>query len=223
MMTLKASTLLTAAIAHEDLNHRGMEAKTRDADAAQARCDALVARAAAGAEVEAADLMQAQDDARIALAGVEIAAAIQRGAEKRKFEAEIAAWFEQAAQLVNAVERRLDERFAAAAEVDSRLAELNRAVTRFNEAGQGFSQAKIAAAHFTAERDLRKANNPVLAMMPAGTHPKATNNYNAEIRRVGAIVFDAGGSLERPAPIESLVQREAFLWGRMPAKKGARS
>ncbi len=222
-MPPKASALLTAAIAHEEIQKRAMEAKAREADAAKAGCGELVARAAAGAEVDAAALMQAQDDARVALVGAEIAAAIYKGAEKRRWEAEISAWFEQAAQLANAVERRLDERFAAAAEVDSRLAALNGAVTRFNEAGQGFSQAKIAAAHFTAERELRMANNPVLRMMPAGTHPKATNPYNAEIRRVGAIVFDAGGSLERPAPIESLVQREAFLWGRMPAKKGLKS
>jgi hypothetical protein len=223
MMTLKASTLLNTPVAHEDIHSFAMEAKTREADAAKARCAELVARAAAGAEVNAAELMRAQDDVRIALAGVEIAAAIQSGAEKRKWEAEISAWFEQAAQLANAVERRLDERFEAAAEVDSRLAALSRAVKRFNEAGQLFSMAKIAAAHFTADRDARIASNPVLGMMPAGTHPKATNNYNAEIRQVDAIIFNAGGSLERPAPIESLVQREAFLWGRMPATKGSKS
>ncbi len=222
-MTQKASAMLTAAMAHEDLHERAMEAKDRDADAAKARCAELVARAAAGAEVDAADLMRARDEARIALAGVEIAAAIYRGAKKRKYEAEISAWFEQASQLAIAVERALDERFAAAAEVDSRLQELNRAVTRFNEAGQGFSKAKIAAAHFTADRDARTASNPVLGAMPAGTHPKATNNYNAEIRQVGAVVFNVSAGLERPTPIESLFQREAFLWGRMPAKKGSRS
>ncbi len=222
-MTLKASTLLNTAIANEGLRTYPMEAKTRDADAAKARCAELVARAAAGAEVNAAELMQAQDDVRIAQAGVEIAAAIQSGVEKRKWEAEISAWFEQAAQLTDAVEKRLDERFEAAAEVDSRMAELHRAVTRFNEAGHGFSRAKIAAAHFTADRDARIASNPVLAMMPAGTHPKATNGYNAEIRQVDAIIFNAGSGLERPAPIDSLVQREAFLWGRMPAKKGSKS
>ena len=222
-MTPKASALLTAAIAHEDLHKRAMEAKARDANNAKARCAELVARAVAGAEVDVGDLMQAQDDARIALAAVDIAIAIHQGAKKRKWEAEISAWFELAAQLENAVERSLDERFAAAAEVDSRLAELNRAVTRFNEAGQRFSKAKIAASHFTADRDARIANNPVLGMMAAGTHPKATNNYKAEIRQVEAIIFNAGGSLERPAPIPSLVQREAFLWGRMPANKGSKS
>jgi hypothetical protein len=223
MMTLKASTLAKNAIANEAPHAFPMAAKARDADAAKAKCAELVARAAAGAEVNAAELMQAQDDLRMAQAGVEIAAAIQRGVEKRKWEAEISAWFDQAAQLANAVEQSLDERFAAAAEVDSRLAELNRAVTRFNEAGREFSKAKIAAAHFTADREARMTNNPVLRMMPAGTHPKATNNYNAEIRQVCAIIFNTGGSLERPVPIESLVQREAFLWGRMPAKKGAES
>jgi hypothetical protein len=223
MMTPKASALLTAAIAHEEVHTRAMEAKVRVADAAQARCAELVARAAAGAEVDTVELMQAREDARTALAGVEIAAAIRSGAEKRKWEAQISAWCEQAEQLANAVERSLDERFAAAAEVDAYLAALNRAVTRFNEAGQGFSNAKIAAAHFTSERDLRIAHNPILGMMPAGTHPKATNNYNAEIRQVAAIIFNAGGSLERPTPIESLVRREALLWGRGAAKKGSKS
>jgi hypothetical protein len=223
MMTAKASALLTAAIAQEDIHKRAVEAKARDADAAKARCAELIARAAAGGKVDTSDLMQAQDDARIALAGVEIATAIQRGAETRKWEAEISAWFDQAAELANAVERSLDERFEAAAEVDSRLAALNRAVTRFNEAGQGFSKAKIAAAQFTADRDARMANNPVLGTMPAGTHPKATNSYNAEIRQVGAIIFNAGGSMEQPTPIASLMQRETFLWGRKPAKKGSKS
>ena len=213
MIPPKASAVLTAAMENEDLRKRAMEAKARNAEAAKAKCAELVARAAAGAEVDATDLMRAQEDARVALAGFEIAAAIHRGAEKRKQEAEISAWFDQAVQLQNAVERGLDQRFAAAVEVDSRLAELNRAVTRFNEAGQAFSNAKIAAAHFTADRDARIASNPLLAKMPAGTQPKAKNNYNAEIRKIGAAIFNAGGGLERPMPIESLVKREAFLWG----------
>jgi hypothetical protein len=218
MVTTKASAVLTAAMENEDLHKRAAEAKAGAADAAKAKCAELVARAAAGAEVNAADLMRAQDDARIALAGFEIAGAIYRGAEKRKQAAEISAWFDQAVQLKNAVERSLDERFAAAAEVDFRLAELNRAVARFNEAGQGFSKAKIAASHFTADRDARIASNPVLAMMPAGTHPNAKNNYSAEIRQIGAAIFNAGGGLERPTPIDSLVQREALLWGRRPSE-----
>ncbi len=114
----------------------------------------------------------------------------------------------------NSVEQRLNERFSAATDVDSCLAELNRAIARFNEAGQQFSNARISASVFTADRAARVAGNPVLAAMPAGTHPNASNKHGAEVRQISAAIFDAASGLERLIPIASLVQRETFLWGR---------
>jgi hypothetical protein len=218
MRQINTGAVLAAAIENENRYKRAAEAKAMAARSAKAKRAELVAFAATGADVDVAALMQAADGARVANAEFEIANAVLEGAERRRQQAQIAAWFEQAEGLKNAVERRLDERFAAAAEVDSRLAELNLAVTRFNEAGQSFSGARTAAAHFTAEKQDRIAVNPVLAGMPAGTHPKATNYYAAEVRRAVAAVFDAGGGLEQPASIQSLAQREALLWGRGPSE-----
>ncbi len=209
-----AGAALAAAIENETLHKSAAQVKARAANLAQAKSADLVARAATGAEVDAACLLQAQNEARVAVAEFDIASAIQRGAEKRRQEAEIAVWFEQAENLKNSVEQRLNERFAAATEVDSCLAELNRAIARFNEAGRSFSNARIAASGFTADREARVAVNPVLAAMPAGTHPKASNKHAAEVRQIKAAIFDAAGGLERPIPIASLVQRETFLWGR---------
>jgi hypothetical protein len=209
-----ASAMLVAAVEIADIHKRAAEGKARAADTAHAKCANLVARAAAGGEIDAASLMQAQDEVRVAGAEFDIADAIHRGAEKRRQEAEVSVWFEQAENLKKAVERRLDERFAAAAVVDLCLAELQRAIGHFNYSGQRFLGARIAASQFTSDRGVRVAANPVLAAMPAGTHPNAKNNYNAEVRQIKAAVFDANGGLERPVAIESLAQREAFLWGR---------
>ncbi len=209
-----AGAALAAAIENETLHRSAAQVKARAANLAQAKSADLVARAATGAEVDAACLLQAQNEARVAAAEFDIASAVQRGAEKRRQEAEIAVWFEQAENLKNSVEQRLNERFAAATEVDSCLAELNRAIARFNEAGRSFSNARIAASGFTADRESRVAVNPVLAAMPAGTHPNASNKHAAEVRQIKAAIFDAAGGLERPIPIASLVQRETFLWGR---------
>ena len=209
-----AGAALAAAIENETLHKSAAQVKARAANLAQAKSADLVARAATGAEVDAACLLQAQNEARVAAAEFDIASAIQRGAEKRRQEAEIAVWFEQAENLKSAVEQRLNERFAAATAVDSCLAELNRAIARFNEAGRSFSNARIAASGFTADRESRVAGNPVLAAMPAGTHPNASNKHAAEVRQIKAAIFDAAGGLERPIPIASLVQRETFLWGR---------
>jgi len=209
-----ASVALVAAVENAEIHRRAAVVKVRAADAARARCADLVARAATGAEIDAASLMQAQDEVRVAAAEADIADAIHRGAERQRQEAEVSVWLEQAKSLKTAVERRLDERFAAAAAVDLCLAELNRAIGQFNHAGQGFLSARIAASQFTADREARIAANPVLAAMPAGTHPNAKNNYGAEVRQVRAAVFDANGGLDRPVAIESLARREAFLWGR---------
>ncbi len=209
-----AGAALAAAIENETLHKSAAQAKARAADVAKAKSADLIARAATGAEVDAACLMRAQDEARVAAAEFDIASAIQRGAERRRQEAEIAVWFEQAENLKNSVEQCLDERFAAAAAVDFCLAELNRAIARFNAAGQSFSNARIAASGFTADRAARVAVNPVLVAMPAGTHPNASNKHAAEVRQINAAIFDAASGLDQIIPIASLVQRETFLWGR---------
>ncbi len=216
-----AGAALAAAIENENLHKSAAQAKARAANVATAKSADLIARAASGTEVDAACLMQAQDEARVAAAEFDIASAIQRGAEKRRQEAEIAVWFEQAERLKNSVEQCLNERFAAAAAVDSCLAELNRAIARFNEAGQSFSNARIAASGFMADRQARLAVNPVLAAMPAGTHPNASNKHGAEVRQISAAIFDAASGLERLIPIASLVQRETFLWGRVSSGSGS--
>ncbi len=212
-----AKGLLAGAVEHEGRCKHAVDAKVAAADAARAKCADLVARAAAGAEVDAAALMQAQDEVRAAEVGFDIAWAIHQGAVRRRHESEIAVWFQQADEMKKAVEQSLDERCAAAAVVDACLAELDRAVARFNAAGLGFSNARIAASGFTADREARIAANPVLAAMPAGTHPHAKHYHGAEIRQVMGAIFDVKGGLERQCAIQSLAQREAFLWGRKPA------
>src|ERR1700709_477019 len=81
-----AGAALVAAVENEDIHKRAALGKARAADAAHAK----------GAEMDAASLMQVQDEARVAVAELDIANAIHRGAERRRQEAEISVWFEQA-------------------------------------------------------------------------------------------------------------------------------
>jgi hypothetical protein len=214
-----ADRLATARQAHGAAieNHRQASARADRAGSLhrQAIADrqALLDRASAGQPVDPIDITRAGTSVAEAKDAFDLAAVIASGAGKRADHCHIAALAAEASHLRAVYDRRLQERIAAAAEVDTQWSALQSAIGHFNDTTLNVRIADSGIRMHNEGLKAHAASNKVLACLEPGHHPKAQPPA-AVVMKPAKAAFVVVGQIDlMEDKFASLEGRERSLFG----------
>jgi len=160
-----------ARVEHAKAEANTAAAATVLADAQAAR-DALLARAGDGHAVGASDIRAAENEIREAEAAALLARAVETGAQRRMFAAEVPALRDTAANIEAAVATAAADFLAISESIDAELAALKEKMAIRDEANRLLGQALQRALDHNREVANRASINSVIGAQHASIWPK---------------------------------------------------